>query len=128
MLGDPLLKLLPTAIAAFHRLNTRVGQLGMEQKVYPAVVMVGATPSFYKIPITQALVDALMAGQYPPSTTVVQRLVPPVPDLMSYQKDGMRSLDNRSVALCCFEGMKRLMVMAFPLGIYIRLLMHLVVQ
>ena len=56
--------------------------------------MVGAAPVFYRIPVTQALADALVTASYP-EQTVVSKFVPPVPDPNRYADRGMRPLDNR---------------------------------
>ena len=51
----------------------------MPTKVFAGIVMSGTAPTFYKIPVTQELVDAISCAQHPPTQIVVDKLVPPVP-------------------------------------------------
>ncbi|KAJ7851442.1 hypothetical protein B0H14DRAFT_3661335 [Mycena olivaceomarginata] len=66
-------------------------------KVFAGIVMFGTAPTFYKIPISSELVTAIGRAQYPPNATIVSKLVPPVPDLYGYLKEGMVPLENRRV-------------------------------
>ncbi|KAM6491707.1 hypothetical protein JOM56_012747 [Amanita muscaria] len=67
----------------------------LAQETLLGITMVGASPIFYKIPITQALITA----QYPAQLTIVQR-------------DGMRPLGNCLIIFQCLEAMRALML--FP--------------
>ena len=72
--------------------------------------MVGAVPTFYRIPITVDLVHHVQAGSFPPQVTVVQRCVPPVPNPIAYPEDGLVPLANRAIVLQCFEAFKAFVV------------------
>ena len=96
------------AIAAFYMTNHRYGRNPVKEKIFPAITMVGARPTFYLIPITKALMKAVSAGQYPPQETVVMQFIPPVQNIADYGRDGMLNLEGRRVAFQCLEGMKRL--------------------
>ncbi|KIL62602.1 hypothetical protein M378DRAFT_80878 [Amanita muscaria Koide BX008] len=106
---EPKPRLIAEAIAAFVE-NNRLRVPPLPQKTFPAITMVGPCPIFYKIPVTQALVDALITAQYPPQPTIVQRLVPPVPDPSSYRRHGMNPLENRRIVFQCLEAMRGLLV------------------
>ncbi|KAF9446364.1 hypothetical protein P691DRAFT_733405 [Macrolepiota fuliginosa MF-IS2] len=101
-------RLIAAAIAAFVENGYR-RLSSLPQKTFPAITMVGPCPFFYKIPVTEALVNALVTAQYPTQPTIVQRLVPPVPDISSYRRHGMNLLENRGIAFQCFEAMRGLL-------------------
>ena len=104
---EPKPQLIAETIAAFVQNNRLRVQ---PQQTFPAITMVGPCPIFYKIPVTQALVDALITAQYPTQPTIVQRLVPPVPDPISYRRQGMNLLENRVIVFQCLEAMRGLLV------------------
>ncbi|KZP13939.1 hypothetical protein FIBSPDRAFT_797247 [Athelia psychrophila] len=105
---EPQAELIAEAIAAFVANNChRV--LPLAQETLLGITMVGASPIFYKIPITQALVTAVITAQYPAQPTIVQRFVPPVANPIHYMRDGMRPLDNRLIVFQCLETMRDLM-------------------
>ncbi|KAJ6477670.1 hypothetical protein C8R45DRAFT_766620, partial [Mycena sanguinolenta] len=64
-------------------------------KVFPGIVMIGSAPTFYLIPVSEALVSAVRRGQYPSIPTVIKKLRPPVNDMREYIEKGMESLSNR---------------------------------
>ncbi|KAH9172547.1 hypothetical protein EDB89DRAFT_2166483, partial [Lactarius sanguifluus] len=108
---DPEPQLIAQAIAAFqynNRLLLRIGKEPIRAKAIPGIVMLGTTPTFYKITVTQDLVDAVEASQYPQNTTTVHRLELPI----DYPNglDGMKDLDDRAVLLGCFEAFKQFVV------------------
>ena len=72
--------------------------------------MVGAVPTFYRIPITVDLVHRIQAGRFPPQVTMVQRCAPPVPNLITYPDEGLVPLSNRAIVLQCFEAFKGFVV------------------
>ncbi|KAE9384628.1 hypothetical protein BT96DRAFT_1096959 [Gymnopus androsaceus JB14] len=85
--ADLLPRLIAEAIAAFGENNRTLAQQGrptLHQKTFPAVSFAGVTPIFYRIPVTQQLGDAVARGEYPSQPTVVQSLVPPVPNVQLY--------------------------------------------
>ncbi|KAH8831918.1 hypothetical protein DL96DRAFT_1667921 [Flagelloscypha sp. PMI_526] len=93
----PVPQLVADAIAAF--VSNNQGQHKQE-----------STPLFYKIPISNALVEAVSTAQYPAQPTVVQRLLPPVPDVDFYLDQGLNPLENRIIVLKCCEALKGLLV------------------
>jgi hypothetical protein len=83
------------AIAAFYQNNKareRAGLAAVTSAVIPGITMLGSAPTFFKIPVSRALVKAVVTGQYPESTNVVERLLPPVEDVMNYSARGMKPL------------------------------------
>jgi hypothetical protein len=68
--------------------------------------MVATDPIFYRIPITQELLESIVTAQYPAQATVIQIFVPPIAN----PQEGMVPLDNRRVILQCFEAFKQLLV------------------
>lgn len=69
-------QLMARAIAACQiNYNTRRGQglPEMDVMVIPGVAMVGTRPTFFKIPVTKELCDAVARGNYPFHKTVVKR-------------------------------------------------------
>jgi hypothetical protein len=107
---SPEPQLMAEAIAAFQSNNQRLetlGQARLAEKIIPGITMVGSVPTFYKIHVKQALVDAVQTGAYPTAVTTVHKLVPPVADINQLGRQGMRPLNNRAVILGCFEAFKR---------------------
>jgi len=107
---DPEPQLIAEAIAAFQQNNSLESpglQPPIQAKTIPGITMIGSTPTFYKITITQDLVQAVETGQYPANQTTVHKLVPPVDDPARLKQDGMRPLNNRAVILSCFEAFKQ---------------------
>jgi hypothetical protein len=68
----------------------------------PGITMVGTTPTFFKIPVTEELAAHVRCGTYPPDSTTVTFYQPllPTPD------GGMKPLNNRQLLLCCYEAFK----------------------
>ncbi|KAI0299842.1 hypothetical protein BC826DRAFT_966837 [Russula brevipes] len=70
--GDPLdaqAQLVAGAVAAFNTNNASREAAGLPplaEKVMPGIVMVGTSPSFFKIPVTQTLASHIAHGTYPP--------------------------------------------------------------
>lgn len=71
--------------------------------------MVGSAPVFYKIPVTQDLLTAIITAQYPQDAIVVERFFPPVNNRIAYVYEGMKPLDNRLIVLKTFEAFKQLL-------------------
>lgn len=80
-----------------------------EEKIFPGIIMAGTTPIFYKIHITQSLLDHIARGQRPAVSTVIERCFPPVESIAAYIDYGMCELEYRGVALQCFEAFKTLL-------------------
>ena len=72
----------------------------------PGIIMVGTSPTFFKIPITQTLATHIRHGTYPPEETRVTFCYPPVARPARRRSEGMRPLDNRRDILRCYEAFK----------------------
>ena len=107
---DPKPQLIAQAIAAFQHNNTHLQRMGVQPiraKTMPGITMMGSTPTFYKIAMTQDLVDAVETAEYPASPAIMHKLIPPVDDLARLSQNGMKPLNNRAVILGCFEAFKQ---------------------
>ncbi|KAF8800118.1 hypothetical protein BYT27DRAFT_7149116 [Phlegmacium glaucopus] len=105
---NPEPQLIAEVIAAFARNNMqREHYLHLQPRntiMFPSLVMVGTTPTFYKIPVTAALSQAVQNGTYPEIKTQVLRYIPTLPCRNS---EGMRPLPNRLEILRCLEAFKK---------------------
>jgi hypothetical protein len=72
----------------------------------PAIIMVGTSPAFYKIPVTQTLSTHICQGTYPPEGTRVTYCYPLIPRPPCRLDEGMKPLDNRYEILRCYEAFK----------------------
>ena len=70
----------------------------------PGIVMLGTSPAFFKIPITQTLSTHIRDGTYPEEETCVTYCYPPIS--MHRRSEGMKSLDNRREIFRCYEAFK----------------------
>jgi hypothetical protein len=94
------------AIAAFYQNNRRRDENNLpilKSRIMAGMTMYGTCPNFYKIPITQDLVDCVMMGYEPMTETKVVRHIPLFPDGFI---NGMVPLGNRLLALKCFDAFK----------------------
>ncbi len=108
-------QLIAEAIAAFSQNNSNRVSAGLPKltsRRMPGIVMIGTAVSFYLIPVTDTLQEALSTASYPTQETVVFRFIPPVPDPFQYivRSKGMRPLENRSIVLQCFEAFRKFVV------------------
>ncbi|KZP29889.1 hypothetical protein FIBSPDRAFT_1038598 [Athelia psychrophila] len=67
--------------------------------IIPGITTVGSAPVFYKFPVTQELLTAIITAQYPQDAVVVERLFPPVNNWAAYASEGMKPLNNRLLVL-----------------------------
>lgn len=108
--SDPEAQLIAEAIAAFYANNqTRMRTLGLPilpSKLIPGITMKGTAPTFYKVPVTTTLVNAVATGMYPTQETVVYAHIPDIPRPARRWSEGMRPLDNRRIILSCYEAFK----------------------
>ena len=81
----------------------------MTSKRYIGIVTVGSAHFFYKITITQALVDAVVNSLFPVQETIVERFIPPVENIDDFLRDGMVTLDNRHACLQSYEALRTLL-------------------
>ncbi|KAJ7184308.1 hypothetical protein C8R46DRAFT_1208522 [Mycena filopes] len=110
-------QLIAGAIAAFYESNRRRTAAGLPtlfNKVFAGIAMSGTGPTFYKIPISQELLDRIGTAQLFSdaedsawNATVVSKLVPPVPNLDRYTSDGMVPLANRRIIFQCLAAFKQ---------------------
>ena len=107
---DPEPRLTAEAIAAHQHNNLRLQRIGkptVQARMIPGIIMIGSTPRFYKIPITQDFVRAVETGQYPEQPTTVHMIALSVNNLNRLVRDGMKSLNNKDVILRYFEAFKQ---------------------
>ncbi|KAF8840418.1 hypothetical protein BDN67DRAFT_649392 [Paxillus ammoniavirescens] len=107
---DPFAPLVAEAITAFqtndvHRVASGLDPL--EDKSIPCVIMVGTSPTFFKVPITTELVQCVQRGEYPATPTVVLDHVPDIPKPTRKESEGMEPSDNRHIMLQCYEAFKQ---------------------
>ncbi|KAL6306112.1 hypothetical protein BKA93DRAFT_816502 [Sparassis latifolia] len=100
-------QLIAGAIAAFRTMNMiRKPPPPLQSKVMAGIILTGTFPTFYKIPVTVELVDAVGLGIYPAEETVIFTHTPRVPRLNRRYSEGMKPLDNRALILSCYEAFK----------------------
>ncbi|TFK71456.1 hypothetical protein BDN72DRAFT_764883 [Pluteus cervinus] len=107
---DPEPRLIAEAIAAFSNwqdIREAAGQDLLHRKEMAGIIMRGTAPTFYKIPITQDLLQSVGDATYPVQPTIVHKLRTPVQDVDKYFREGLRTLDNRRVIMQCFEAFKQ---------------------
>ena len=105
-------RLVASALGAFSKDNdTRAANAlaPLASKRYIGIITIASAHYFYKINITQALVDAVMNSQVPAQETIVECLIPPVPNVDNFLRDGMVPLDNRLACLQCYEAIRGLL-------------------
>ncbi|KAJ7819974.1 hypothetical protein B0H13DRAFT_2682400 [Mycena leptocephala] len=110
--ADAEIRLIAAAIAAHHE-NRRRRALGFPRaaaQTYPGIVMIGTALTFYQIPVSEALVQAVNSGLDPPAATVVRKLRPPVDRVRNYLEDGMVLLANRKLILQCLGAFKQVVL------------------
>ncbi|KAI0687911.1 hypothetical protein C8T65DRAFT_746875 [Cerioporus squamosus] len=104
-------RLVADAIAGFQHNNTvRRMRAETERKVetFVGVVFVFASPTFYKITVTQKLSEAVQNGMYPEERTIVEQSVPHVPLPETFDNEGMKDVRNRAYLFRCFEACRHL--------------------
>ncbi|KAI0293452.1 hypothetical protein BC826DRAFT_936201 [Russula brevipes] len=104
---DPEPQVIAEAIAAFALNNKTQQKYNLQpcnRAVIPAMTMAGTYPTFYKIPVTTQLSQAIQQGTYPQTETRILRFSPVLPRRISL---GMRPLDNRGEILTCLEAFKQ---------------------
>ena len=107
-----LLLVLADALAAFTADNerrTHTGLAPIPSKRYIGIGMVRSAPRLYKITITQALLNAVVTCQFPAEETVIERFIPPVPNMDNFFVEGMMPLENRHICFQCFEALRALL-------------------
>ena len=87
------------AIAAFQSNNAKreaSGLLPLNAMTIPGIAMTGTRPTFYLVPVTQNLSDAIILGQYPTTQTEVLKCVTTRARTTS---EGMENIEYRKLAL-----------------------------
>jgi hypothetical protein len=98
------------AIAAFQFNNVKRAarnQLVLESMTIPCITMVGTNPTFYLVPVTKELSNAVITAQYPLTQTQVLKCV----TIAAHQRrisDGMADIEFRKLALKRFVAFKTL--------------------
>lgn len=98
------------AIAAFQFNNRKRRDYGLDcldAMTIPCIIMVGTRPTFYLIPVTAELSNAVITGQYPTTETQVSRCVT-VATRILYTSTGMEDAEYRQLALKRFLAFKTL--------------------
>ena len=72
----------------------------------PRITIRGTMPTFFKIPVTTELARAVQLEKYPIQETVAHAHITAVPRPARRYDQDMMSLDNRRIALSCFEAFK----------------------
>ncbi|KXN92481.1 hypothetical protein AN958_07428 [Leucoagaricus sp. SymC.cos] len=109
----PEAQVISAAIAAFQFNNAGRAEKGIEKvesMTFPAIVVTGTRPAFYKIPVTQALSDAVAEGQYPAvQTTVLKCKVAGPPGLWSGRpNEGMETPMVREEIIKYYEEFRKI--------------------
>ncbi|KAJ7701428.1 hypothetical protein B0H17DRAFT_859632, partial [Mycena rosella] len=80
--------------------------LPLLSKVIPGITIKDTSPIFFKIPVTQELVTAVIGGVYPTTETIVHAHLPAIPRPVYRLNEGMKPPDNRCIILFCYEVFK----------------------
>jgi hypothetical protein len=76
--SDPEPQVIAEAIAAYQHNNQRRERMGLSTlntMTVPCITMTGTRPTFYLVPVTQELSDAVITGQWPKVETKVLKCV-----------------------------------------------------
>jgi len=99
-LTQPEPQVIAEAIAAYQYNNKKCQTRGLptlDAMTIPGITMVGTRPTFYLVPVTQALSVAVVTGQYPEAPTEVVKCVTFLgPNRRS--SEGMETPEYRQVA------------------------------
>ncbi|KAJ7888167.1 hypothetical protein B0H14DRAFT_2433638 [Mycena olivaceomarginata] len=107
---DAQSQVIAQAIAAFqfnNRKRVSMGYPPLPSMTIPCITMSGTQPTFYLVPVTLELSNAVATGQYPSSETVVSMCVT-VPTHSRRANDGMEDTQYRQLALKRFLAFKTL--------------------
>ncbi|KAF8321941.1 uncharacterized protein EI90DRAFT_2937936 [Cantharellus anzutake] len=107
--ADTEARLIVEGIAAFvynNEARRASGLPELQEKIMAGIIMVGTTPTFYKVPVTADLVFNLRHGRFPTQRTEVSVCFAPVARQHRRWSEGMKPLDNRRTILSCYEAFK----------------------
>lgn len=100
---NPEAQVVAEAIAAFQFNNEKRGASGLlplNAMTIPCITMTGTRPTFYLVPVTQNLSDAIILGQYPVTRTQVLKCVTTrVHARTTGTSEGMENIEYRKLAL-----------------------------
>jgi len=107
--SDPQPQVVAEAIAAFQFNNTKriaSGLPALDAMTIPCLTMTGTRPTFYLVPVTRTLSEAVMTGQYPEThqTKVLQCATTNMHARRS--SEGMEDIEYRKLALKRFLAFK----------------------
>lgn len=105
--GKPVLSELVRRVELLRASTGREADCSLDLQLLPAVVLTGTFPTFFKIPLTLDVVQAVLMGERPAHETVVAAFTPTLPSPGGSCVDCMRPLDNRRVVLQCFEAFNK---------------------
>ena len=106
--SDPEPQVVAEAIAAFqynNRLRAVLALDPLDSMTIPCITMSGTRPTFYLVPVTAALSQAVISGQYPATATTVLKCA----TVLGHQRrasDGMINPEYRKLALRRFVAFK----------------------
>ncbi|KAJ7759988.1 hypothetical protein B0H16DRAFT_1415663 [Mycena metata] len=106
---DAYAQLIAEAIAAYQvnqSTRTASGLARLQSLVVPGILLVGTSPIFYNVPLTEELVRCVERGEYPTTPTIVAVHLPDLPRPHRRWVEGMEPLDNRRIILECYEAFK----------------------
>ncbi|KAJ6534526.1 hypothetical protein DFH09DRAFT_1180679 [Mycena vulgaris] len=107
--ADAYAQLIADAIAAYQvnqSTRTASGLPRSQSLVVPGILLVGTSPTFYKVPLTEEFVRCVECGEYPDTPTIVAVHLPDLPRPQRRWVEGMKPLDNRRIILECYEAFK----------------------
>jgi len=88
VVGDPMPQLIAEAIGAVQmnniRRKTALNLPPLEFRLMAGITMIGTFPTFFKIPVTSELLQAIELGNYPVMPTIVAMHVPDIPHPTSH--------------------------------------------
>jgi hypothetical protein len=99
--SDPEAQLIVEAIAAYQYNNQKRQSMDLhplDMMTIPCITMIGTRPIFYLVPVTKALSDAVVTGQWAPVPTKVLKCVT-VAGHNRRVREGMETPEYRKVAL-----------------------------
>ncbi|EFJ14584.1 hypothetical protein SELMODRAFT_445933 [Selaginella moellendorffii] len=105
----PEAQLIAEAIAAYQENSRLYERLSMgeypDQQIIPGIVMLGTCPTFYLIPLTKALAEAVRQGEQPSFDTAVRKYA--LPMLPATVSDTMLFKSHCFHIAQCLEAFKR---------------------
>jgi hypothetical protein len=104
-------QVLATAVAAFqfnNRLREKNGLKPLKKMIIPSIIMSGTRPTFYLVPVTTQLSEAVRTGQYPTTQIKVLQCPTIVKDMEGASIVGMEDVEYRRFALQRFLAFKEL--------------------